>query len=139
LKRIGFEMIGFFKKYFKSKPSKETEIQESIILKSTDIQKYFDPECKLFRYSKFLYYIDEKDELYEHIEGFHTIPVAEEKSFEDAAAMSISFKDDYEQYEKKLILHQYLRNPQLGTRGSTYKWQFEDGSLLTSLISSKFE
>ena len=130
-------MIGFIKKYFKSKPPKEPEIQESIILKSTDTQKYFDHECKLFRYSKFLYYIDEKDELYEHIEGFHTIPVAEEMSYEEAAAMSISFKDDYE-YEKKLILHQYLRNPQLGTRGSTYKWQFEDGSLLTSLSSSRF-
>ena len=131
-------MIGFIKKFLKSKPPEEPETQEKITLKSTEIQKYFDPECKLFRYSKFLHYIDENDELYEHIDGFHTVPVEEETSFEEATGRSISFKDNHEDYEKKLLLHQYLRNPEMGTRGSTYKWQFEDGSLLTSLSSSRF-
>lgn len=137
---MGFEIFRIIKKIFKTEPTEiQQETKQSIILKSTEIQKYFDPECKLFRYSKFLYYIDENDELYEHIEGLHTIPVEEETSLEDAAAMSIAFKADYENYEKRLLLHQYLRNPQLGTKGSTYKWQFEDGSLLTSLSWSRFE
>lgn len=132
-------MFRMIKKIFKSEPPEiQQKTKQSIIIKSTEIQKYFDPECKLFRYSKFLHCIDENDELYEHIEGFHTVPVAEETSFEDAAGRSISFKDNYEDYEKKLLLHQYLRNPEMGTRGSTYKWQFEDGSLLTSLSSSRF-
>ena len=77
------------------------------------------------------------DDLYEFIEGFHTIPVPEEVSFEEAASRSISFKESKEHFKKKLLVHQSLINSSEGTRGSAYKYMFEDGSLLTALSSYK--
>jgi len=101
----------------------------------TETNKYYDAEINLYRYSQFNFYSDQSDDLYELIEGFHTVPVTEEISFEEAASRSISFRDNCKDIEKKLLEHQSLMNPQKGTRGSTYKYVFEDGSLLTSLNS----
>jgi len=108
-------------------------LQREIVLNKTEPNKYLDIECNLYRYSKFNLYIDKNDELYEFIEGFHTIPVHEEIDFEEAASKSISLNANHENYKKKLLRHQLMKNPKRGTRGSTYEYTFEDGSLLTSL------
>jgi hypothetical protein len=107
--------------------------QREIVSDETEPNKYLDTECNLYRYSKFIHHLDKNDELYEFIEGFHTIPVHEEIDFEEAASKSISFNANHESYKKKLLRHQLMKNPQRGTRGSTYEYMFEDGSLLTSL------
>ena len=116
---------------------KKNNVQRQIVEVKTETNKYIDPEYKLYRYSKFNYFSDKMDDLYEFIEGFHTIPVPEEVSFEEAASRSISFRENNENFEKKLLVHQSLKNPTKGTRGSTYKYMFEDGSLLTTLRSYK--
>jgi hypothetical protein len=108
-------------------------VQREIVIDKTETNKYLDTECSLYRYSKFNYYLDKNDGLYEFIEGFHTIPVYEEIEFEEAASKSISFNANHKNYKKKLLRHQSMKNSKRGTRGSTYKYMFEDGSLLTSL------
>lgn len=123
------------KKIFNTLGKKKNNIQRKIVKVKTETNKYLDPEHNLYRYSKFNHFSDEMDDLYEFIEGFHTIPVPEEVSFEEAASRSISFKENKKRFEKKLLVHQSLKNPSEGTRGSTYKYMFEDGSLLTTLSS----
>ena len=126
-----------FSNFFSKIKIKKNIPQRQIIKQKTQVNKYFDPESELYRYSKFNYYIDKQDNLYEFIEGFHTIPVSEEVSFDEASSLSISFKTDIKSYNKKLIKHQSLINPQKETHGSTYKYLYEDGSLLTTLSSCK--
>jgi hypothetical protein len=124
-------IIGIFTR--KKEKGKET-VRPEIVKDKTETTKYLDPECNLYRYSKFDFYSDKSDVLYEFIEGFHTIPVQEEVTFEEAISKSIAFKENCKDFEKKLLLHQSLMNSEKGTRGSTYKYIFEDGSLLTTLL-----
>lgn len=124
------KIFGAFRK-------KKNNIQRQIVKVKTETNKYFDSEYNLYRYSKFTYFSDQMDDLYEFIEGSHTIPVPEEVSFEEAASRSISFKENKEDFEKKLLVHQSLINPSKCTKGSTCKYMFEDGSLLTTLSSYK--
>lgn len=111
--------------------------KQSVRLWRSEVKKYLDPEYELYRFSRFNHYIDENDELYEFIEGSHTVLVDDSVPYEVAANLSISFKDNSNEFEKKLLEHQSLVNPTKGTRGSTYKWIFEDGSLMTSLSSQR--
>ena len=112
---------------------KENNIQRQIIQVKTETDKYFDSEHNLYRYFKFSYFLDKMDDLYQFVQAFHTIPVPEEVSFEEAASRSISFKESKEHFEKKLLVHQSLKNPSKGTTGSICKYLFKDGSLLTTL------
>lgn len=122
-----------FNQIFDKLRRKKNVVRQEIVKDKTETKKYLDTKCNLYRYSKFNFYSDKSDELYELIEGFHTIPVHEDVDFEEATSKSISFKENHEDFEKKLLLHQSLINAQKGTKGSTYKYMFEDGSLLTTL------
>ena len=90
----------------------KNKVQRQIVKEKTEPNKYLDEECNLYRYSIFIHHSDKNDDLYEFIEGFHTIPVKEVASFEEAASKSISFKENYETFNKKLLLHQSLKDPQ---------------------------
>lgn len=114
---------------------RKNNVQHQIVKDKTVMNKYSDPECNLYRYSKFNYYSDKFDELYELIEGFHTIPGHKDENFEEAASKSISFKANHKIFVKKLLIHQLLTNPSKGTKGSTYKHMFDDGSLFTKFSS----
>jgi hypothetical protein len=126
-----------FNRIFGKLRQKKNIVRQEIVKDKTETNKYLDPECNLYRHSLFNYYSDKNDELYEFIEGFHTIPVHEGVEFEQAVEKSISFKENRENYKKKLLLHRSLMNPQRGTRGSTCKYMFEDGSLYTTLSHYK--
>ena len=122
-----------FNSIFDKLRQKKNTVRQEIVIDKTETNKYLDTECNLYRYSKFNYYSDKNDELYQFIEGFHTILVHEEAEFEKAASKSISFNANHKNYKKNLLLHQSLINSQEGTRGSTCKYMSEDGSLLTTL------
>jgi hypothetical protein len=128
---------SMLKKYFRKLITKINKPQRQIIKRETTTNKYFDPECNLYRYSLFNCYLDELDSFYEFIEGFHTIPISEEVSFDEASSQSISFKAERDTYDKRLLKQQLLKNSQKGTRTSTSKYTYADGSLLTRLITYK--
>ena len=111
------------------------ETQRNIVEERSDVTRYFDCEVGLYRYSQFCHCLDKDDDLYELITGFHTIPVPEETSFEEARSRSLSFADNAQFLERKLIGHLSLTHPERGTRDSVYRWVLEDGSLMTTLSS----
>lgn len=129
--------MNIFNKIFAKLCRNKNIIPRQIIKYKTETNKYLDPECNLYRYSKFDYYSDKLDDLYKYHEGIHTIPVPEEVSFEEASSISNSFKTDKDSYEKKLLKHQLFKNPQKGTIISTNKYIYEDGSLFTTMYSYK--
>ncbi len=111
------------------------ETQRNIVEEVSGVTRYFDCDAGLYRYLQFCLCCDEDDDLYELITGFHTIPVPEETSFEEARSRSLSYTDTAQYLERKLIGHLSLRDPERGTRDSVYRWVLEDGSLLTTLSS----
>jgi hypothetical protein len=114
--------MGFFQKLFKKLTKKE--LPHKIIKSKSDINKYFDKDINLYRYSKFIEYVYKNDE-WELIEGFHTIGVSDDTSFEEASSKSTSFLEDYDKYNKYTKIRTCFKG------GSAATFAFEDGSLMT--------
>jgi hypothetical protein len=109
----------------------EPSHREKLYHRYSEINKYYDKETNLYRYSKFVEYTDENGDTYKYIEGFQTITVLEETSFEEASSKSIYNKDNINQ-NKKNRLKQYLLGRNGKSTGCVSKWLFEDGSLMTT-------
>ena len=137
-------MLTFLKRILPKRELKKANIpvkSSTVRLMRSEVNKNPVEGTDKFRYSKFDFFVDDQDTVWECINGYHTCAVNSQIDFEQAKSMSKSFKitiNDLNCRENyKSLEPMSLKHPLEDAHGSAITWRFHDGSFITECLKNR--